>query len=80
MGKARIDPVAAQRNLILGLLMALSVVAWALLIWQGAGHNGGMHLASPTMGIACAAFRRDLDGHDGGHDVPDRRPHDSRVS
>jgi predicted metal-binding membrane protein len=56
MGKAGIDPVAAQRNLILGLLMALSVVAWALLIWQGAGHNGGMHLASPTMELRAPLF------------------------
>ena len=56
MGKARVRPVAAQRNFDSRPADGLSVVAWALLIWQGAGHNGGMHLASPTMELRAPLF------------------------
>ncbi len=50
------DPVAFHRNLILALLTGLSVAAWALMIWQGAGHEAHMRSASPSMGLGAPLF------------------------
>ncbi|WP_051133899.1 DUF2182 domain-containing protein [Methylocystis sp. ATCC 49242] len=58
MEEARIDPILAQRNVILGLLIALCAGAWAWLAWQGAGmhHHPGSPMASPTMGMQAPLF------------------------
>jgi predicted metal-binding membrane protein len=45
-----------QRNVILGLLLALSAAAWALLVWQGAGSDMSTAMASPTMGMRAPLF------------------------
>jgi hypothetical protein len=41
-----------QRNVVLGLLLALAAAAWVLLVWQGAGSSTDMAMASPIMGTA----------------------------
>lgn len=45
-----------QRNIVLGLLLALTAACWALLIWQGAGDGMDMAMASPTMGMRAPLF------------------------
>lgn len=45
--------LAAQRNLVLGLLLLAAAASWAWLIRLG---SGGMMMASPTMGMGAAAF------------------------
>jgi predicted metal-binding membrane protein len=45
-----------QRNVILGLLLVLAAASWALLLWQGAGADMGMAMASPTMGMRAPLF------------------------
>jgi predicted metal-binding membrane protein len=55
-GTDQADPVPAQRNLMLALLLVLSGVAWALLLWQGALMDPGMAMASPTMGLRAPLF------------------------
>ena len=51
------DPVSVQRNLILGLLLALAAAAWALLVQQAAADtDAGMAMASPTMGMRAPLF------------------------
>ncbi|KAF0212175.1 MAG: metal-binding transmembrane [Methylocystaceae bacterium] len=56
MEPMRVDLIALQRNAILALLIALSVAAWALLIWQGAGHDAHSSMASPSMGLGAPLF------------------------
>jgi predicted metal-binding membrane protein len=58
MEDSQIDPISAQRNVILGLLVALCAGAWAWLAWQGAGmhQHPGSSLASPTMGMQAPLF------------------------
>jgi predicted metal-binding membrane protein len=58
MEDARIDPISAQRNIILGVLVALCAGAWAWLAWQGAGmhHHPGSPMAAPTMGMQAPLF------------------------
>ena len=46
-------PLPAERNLIIASLAILSVGAWAVLIWQGAGMDDEMSL---TMGMSAAFF------------------------
>jgi predicted metal-binding membrane protein len=53
---SRANPLSVQRNVILGLLLALSAASWALLIWQGADADMGMAMASPTMGMRAPLF------------------------
>jgi predicted metal-binding membrane protein len=45
-----------QRNVILGLLLALAAMAWALLAWQEATGPLDMAMASPTMGMSPLLF------------------------
>ena len=45
-----------QRNVVLGLLLAVAAGAWALLAWQGAGSGMDMAMASPTMGLRAPMF------------------------
>ncbi|GLI96042.1 DUF2182 domain-containing protein [Methylocystis echinoides] len=58
MEKARIDPIGAQRNVILGLLIMFCSGAWAWLAWHGAGihHHPGSPMAAPTMGMQAPLF------------------------
>ena len=50
------DLIALQRNAILAMLIALSVAAWTLLIWQGAGYDAHSRMASPSMGLGAPLF------------------------
>jgi predicted metal-binding membrane protein len=52
MQQAQSDPLSVQRNLVLGLLLVLAALAWALLAWQAANPEMDMAMASPTMGCA----------------------------
>ena len=59
MERAQTDTerLQVQRNIILGVLLALAVTAWVLLAWQGAGSDMDMAMASPTMGMRAPAGR-----------------------
>lgn len=50
------DPLSVQRNLILGLLLALAATACALLGWQAADADMDMAMGSPTMGMRAPLF------------------------
>src|SRR5260370_9199388 len=56
MDRAQTDPISFQRNVILGLLLALAAAAWATLFWQGAGADMDMGIDSPTMGLRASLF------------------------
>jgi predicted metal-binding membrane protein len=56
MERAQSDLFLAQRNFILGLLLALAAVAWALIAWQGTGAHMDMAMVSPTMGMRGPLF------------------------
>jgi predicted metal-binding membrane protein len=56
MDRAQTDPISFQRNVILGLLLALAAAAWATLVWQGAGADMDMGIDSPTMGLRVPLF------------------------
>jgi predicted metal-binding membrane protein len=56
MEQTRPDPIAIHRNAILAALIALSIVAWLLLIWQGAAHETDIRMASPSMGLGAPLF------------------------
>jgi len=56
MDRAQTDPISFQRNVILGLLLALAAAAWATLLWQGAGADMDMAIDSPTMGLRAPLF------------------------
>jgi len=56
MDRAQTDPISFQRNVILGLLLALAAAAWAALVWQGAGADMDMGIDSPTMGLRVPLF------------------------
>jgi predicted metal-binding membrane protein len=53
---AHANPLWVQRNVILGLLLALAAAAWAVLIWQSTDANMDMTMASSTMGMRAPAF------------------------
>ncbi len=54
MSQSNADLLAVQRNIILGLLLALAAAAWALLVWQSADMDTAM--ASPTMALSAPMF------------------------
>src|SRR6478735_854045 len=56
MDRAQVDPISFQRNVILGLLLALSAAAWAELVWHGTGAEMDMAMDSPTMGLRAPLF------------------------
>ena len=56
MDRAQTDPISFQRNVILGLLLALAAAAWATLVWQGAGADMDMGIDSPAMGLRAPLF------------------------
>jgi predicted metal-binding membrane protein len=55
MDDVQANPLSAQRNLILGLLLALAAAAWAVLVWQSADADMDM-TASSTMGLSALLF------------------------
>jgi predicted metal-binding membrane protein len=65
MGHVQANPLSVQRNVILGLLLALAAGAWAALLWQSADADMDMTMASSTMGLRAP-----------GYDVSDRRTYD----
>src|SRR5258707_12839347 len=56
MDRAQTDPISFQRNVILGLLLALAAAAWATLVWQGAGADIYIGIDSPAMGLRAPLF------------------------
>lgn len=56
MVRVQTGPISYQRNVILGLLLALAAAAWAALVWQGAGADMDMPVHSPTMGLRAPLF------------------------
>ena len=56
MDRAQADPISFQRNVILGLLLALAAASWTVLVWQGAGADMDMAMDSPTMGLRAPLF------------------------
>ena len=56
MDDAEAGPLSVQRNVILGLLLALAAAAWAVLAWQSADANMGMAMGAPTMGLRAPLF------------------------
>jgi predicted metal-binding membrane protein len=56
MDDVQANPLSVQRNVILGLLLALAAGAWAALIWQGADADMDMTMASSTMGLRAPLF------------------------
>jgi len=56
MDRRQADPLSAQRNAILGLLLALAAVAWALLLRESWGTGADMAMASLTMGLRGPVF------------------------
>jgi predicted metal-binding membrane protein len=55
MDHAEAELLSLQRNIVLGLLLALGAAAWALLAWD-AGAGADMAMASPTMGLRAPLF------------------------
>lgn len=56
MDDAQANPLSVQRNIILGLLLALAAAAWAVLVWQSGGTNPDMVMNSITMGLRAPLF------------------------
>jgi predicted metal-binding membrane protein/nitrogen-specific signal transduction histidine kinase len=56
MDDAHANRPSVQRNLILGLLLALAAGAWAVLVWQSADADMDMTMASSTMGMRASLF------------------------
>ena len=50
------NPLSVQRNVILGLLLALAAAAWAVLVWQSTDADMDMTMASSTMGVPAPLF------------------------
>jgi predicted metal-binding membrane protein len=48
--------ITTQRNVILGLLLALASAAWAVLAWQAGDSGMDAAMSSPTMGMAAPLF------------------------
>jgi predicted metal-binding membrane protein len=56
MDDVQANPLLVQRNVILGLLLALAAGAWAALLWQSADAGMDMTMASSTMGLRAPLF------------------------
>ena len=56
MDDAQANHLSVQRNIILGLLLALAAAAWAVLVWQSGGTNTNMVMNSITMGLRAPLF------------------------
>jgi predicted metal-binding membrane protein/nitrogen-specific signal transduction histidine kinase len=53
---AHANPLLVQRNIILGLLLALAAGGWAVLVRQSAGADMDMTMASSTIGMRLPLF------------------------
>lgn len=56
MEQIRPDPIAVHRDAIFAALVALSVMAWIVLIWRSAAHDAAIDMASPSMGLGAPLF------------------------
>ena len=56
MGRTQSDMALLHRNIVLGLLLTLAAMAWALLAWQGTSAHMDMATASPAMGMRAPLF------------------------
>jgi predicted metal-binding membrane protein len=56
MDDEQANPLPVQRNIILGLLLALAAAAWAVLVRQSADADMDMTMASSTMGLRAPLF------------------------
>ena len=56
MDDAQANPLSVQRNVVLGLLLALAAGAWAVLVWQSADADMDMTMAPSTMGLRAPLF------------------------
>ena len=56
MDRAGADMLSLQRNIVLGLLLALAALCWAVLFWERGAGGDGMAMASPTMGLEAPLF------------------------
>jgi predicted metal-binding membrane protein len=56
MYDVRANRLSVQRNVILGLLLALATGAWVVLLWQSADADMDMTTSSPTMGLRMPLF------------------------
>ena len=56
MERAGTDLLSLQRNVILALLLGVAAIAWAWLVWLGAGGDGEMAMSGPTMGMRAPLF------------------------
>jgi predicted metal-binding membrane protein len=56
VAQTRADPIELHSRLLLGLLLGLSAVAWAVIIWEGVGHEAHMRMSSPSMGVDAPLF------------------------
>jgi predicted metal-binding membrane protein len=56
MDDADANPLSVQRNIILGLLLALAATSWAVLVWQNADVDMDLTMASSTMGLRAPLF------------------------
>ena len=56
MQPAQADSLAVHRIVIVGLRLVLAAAAWALLVWQTAGADMDMAMATPTMGMRAPLF------------------------
>jgi predicted metal-binding membrane protein len=53
---ARAHPRSVQRNIILGLLLAIAAGAWAVLVWQSAYTDMDMTMETSAMGMRAPLF------------------------
>ena len=56
MDRVQADPLSAQRNVILGLLLALAAAAWAALVWQSPVIDMDTAMEWATMGLRAPLF------------------------
>jgi predicted metal-binding membrane protein len=56
MDDVQANPLSVQRNVVLGVLLALAAGAWAALLWQSVDADMDATMASPTMGLRAPLF------------------------
>jgi predicted metal-binding membrane protein len=56
MDDVQANPISVQRNVVLGVLLALAAGAWAALLWQSVDADMDATMASPTMGLRAPLF------------------------
>jgi predicted metal-binding membrane protein len=56
LDEAHANSLPVQRNVILGLLLTLATLAWAVLVWQRTDANMDMTMASSATGMRASVF------------------------